>query len=54
MHLLISELPDLYGDFGSGPGTPFPGSGDMLDVPDYWSTIDARPGGALAGVRRHI
>ena len=32
--LQISELPGLYGDIGSGPGTPFPEPGDMLDVPD--------------------
>ena len=43
--LQISELPGLYGDFGSGPGTPFPESGDMLDVPDMWSFIDAGPKG---------
>ena len=43
--LQISELPGLYGDIGSGPGTPFPEPGAMLQVLDVWSFVDAGPKG---------
>ena len=43
--LQISELPGPYGDIGSGPGTPFPEPGDMLDVPDLWNFFDVGPKG---------
>ena len=35
---------DLHGNFDSGPGKPCPGSGDILDMPDFWSAIEARTG----------
>ena len=41
----ISELPGLYGDIGSGPGTSFPEHEDRSDVPDLGTFADDGPKG---------
>ena len=40
MDLRISELPGIYDNIGSGPGTPCPEPGDVLHVPDLCSFVD--------------
>ena len=40
----ISRLSALHGDFDSGSRKPFPGPEDILDMPDFWRTTDARAG----------
>ena len=45
--LQISELLGLYGNIGSGPGTLFSETGDMLPMPDFVGDFDPGPGEPL-------
>ena len=40
MDLRISELPGVYDNIGSGPGTPCRKPGDVLHVPNLCSLVD--------------
>ena len=45
--LSISKTQDLPSDSDPGPGKPFPGSEDILEMPDFVSAIDPGPGKPL-------